>query len=281
MKFYKEQIPYIDEKLVGKLSDEDKKQILSYDFKINRFIKLDNTLYYFKKAYNHKYIYLLNELMGELVSKYFKLQTVHNELIKYTNEYNKIRYGLISKNFIDNPKNCKYLSSKLFPNLDKEKDIGLDNLNNLKTVIDNDKYYRETNNITYAKLLEDLKKLIIRDFITSQTDRHNYNMIFKIIDNNICLMPVFDYEHSFMNNEYRTFFHIFDFNLKLKKVREYIKNDNIFQQLLYKSYSLKPELLIEELEDIYPVKLNDIEKDSYIYSINKKQELIKKYKLIK
>ena len=280
MKFYKDEIPNIDENIRNVITKEDKKQIFSYDFKENRFIKINDQLYFFKKAYNHKYIYLINELMGELISKYFDLQTVHNEVIKYTNEYDRRRYGIISKNFIDNPSLCKYLSRSLFPDLKKEENIGLDNLNNLKNMIDKEKYYREISNGTYAKLLEDIKKLLVRDFISSQSDRHNCNMIFKVVKNNVCLMPVYDYEHSFMNNKFGEFFHIFDIDLKLKKVREYIRNDYTFQPLLIKAYYLNPEIIIEELENTYPVRLTQEEREAYSYIINNKQEKIKKYRLI-
>ena len=147
-------------------------------------------------------------------------------------------------------------------------------------MIDKEKYYREISNGTYAKLLEDIKKLLVRDFISSQSDRHNCNMIFKVEKNNVCLMPVYDYEHSFMNNKFGEFFHIFDFDLKLKKVREYIRNDYTFQQLLIKAYYLNPEIIIEELENTYPVRLTQEERKAYIYIINNKQEKIKKYRLI-
>lgn len=93
-------------------------------------------------------------------------------------------------------------------------------------------------------------------------------------------MPVYDYEHSIMNNKFGEFFHIFDFDLKLKKVREYIRNDYTFQQLLIKAYYLNPEIIIEELENTYPVRLTQEERKAYIYVINNKQEKIKKYRLI-
>ena len=67
---------------------------------------------------------------------------------------------------------------------------------------------------------------------------------------------------------------------KLKIVREYIRNDYTFQKLLIKAYYLNPEIIIEELENTYPVRLTQEEREAYIYIINNKQEKIKKYRLI-
>ena len=65
--------------------------------RLKNWHKIDGKWYYFKNKFTERNI---NELLGEVISEYFGLDTVHYKLARvYGNE--KIEEGLISENFCD------------------------------------------------------------------------------------------------------------------------------------------------------------------------------------
>ena len=94
-------------------------------------------------------------------------------------------------------------------------------------------------------------------------------------------MPIFDYEHSFYNDDYFTFYHIFDFNLLLDKVCYIIRHDYYFQELLIHAMKLDIEYIIDRIENDYSIKLDNKEKECYREVIERQKNKIKKYRLIR
>ena len=153
-----------------------------YMFFLDRWHKIDGDWYYFK-AEDHDF-YLINELMGEVISQYFGLQSVHYKIAQLNVNGENKGYGVISKNFSD--PNSVYQTAWDF-RLQPSDDLSI--LKNIKNIcIFEDEY---------SLLLDDMKKLFIRDFYTSQRDRTVNNFLFRVDDNGVRLAPLYEYECSF------------------------------------------------------------------------------------
>lgn len=277
MQLNEDKIKCIDYNIINK-EDEDKVFYTDFFYKDN-FIKYNNKIYYLKKCiYSRNMSHILNEIIGEYVSKYFKLDTVHNILIKYGID---MKYGLITKNFVDNRKYYYYFNDTLFVKLNNDSLVGLDNLYNLDLVYDKNYNIIKVDNNCLNIFIKNIKKLIIRDFITKQTDRHSKNMVIKCINDKIFLMPIFDYEHSFYNDDCLAFNHIFDFDLLLDKVCYIVRNDDYFEQLLKYAMNMNINDIINEVEYNYHIKLDKYEVECYNNVVELQKSKIKKYRLIR
>ncbi len=275
MKVFDEKLELFDPKCYAKLSEVDRKKLFYTDKHKFSFVKIDGVLYHIKMR---QIIYIVNELIGELISQYFKLDTVKSTMYKDENES---YYWLLSKVFTNEKERYSYLDW-LFPDLINSSTIGLDNLNNLSRIysLSHRKIY-DVSKSDLEKLSLSLRKLIVRDFITNQTDRHSANFMFSIYRSHVKLMPVYDYEHSFKKAEMLKYLGYFDFDLNKEKVIKFVQNDDIFQELLEVAMCLDMKKIIKQLEEEYPILLNILEKYDYSSIIRKKQNEIKRYKLLR
>ena len=277
MKIDENKISYLESIEIVEKKDENKLFYKDSCYK-NNFIKYNNQIYYLKKCNPHRNMsHILNEIIGEYISKYFNLNTVHNILIRDKDK----KYGVMTRNFIDNKDDYFYFDNSLFVNLENTPLVGLDNLNNLDYVFDKKSKQIQLDDNNLNIFIKNVKKLIVRDFITRQTDRHSENIIVRCIENKVYLMPIFDYEHSFCNDDYYTFYHIFDFNLLLDKVCYIIRHDYYFQELLIHAMKLDIKYIIDRIENDYSIKLDNKEKECYREVIERQQNKIKKYRLIR
>lgn len=249
----------------------DRKRIIN-SFDDCHFCKYQKDIYHFKIRNNLEII--VNELLGEIVSEYFKLDTVKTKLYK---NHCWDGYVLMTKMFDVKGYDVIKLSPEYFTNVKIKDNVGLDNLKRLENIKYKDKERKY--NVELLKL--SLKKMIIRDLITNQTDRHENNFLFKVSKNEVIMLPLFDYEHSFFHDRYEHFYNLFDFDLNLKKVIKMIRIDDEFQELLYRAMDLNIYKIIYQLQDEYPVVLHHSDMVKYSRIISDKKEQIKKYKLIR
>lgn len=167
------------------------------DYHINRCFKSPH----FKLFYNGKYIYFktqpsielcYNELICNEIAKQMKINCVEYNLAELT--HNKVCYkGLISDNFIN--KNQSYIECANFSFRENDGLCGV--LRNL-----DDYKLQKIYNFDRDEIELDLFKMIIFDFITCQSDRHDCNFGFIVENSNngiptIKVAPLFDNELSF------------------------------------------------------------------------------------
>jgi len=226
----------------------------------NQWTKIDNTYYYFKQI---NYIYtFLEELIGEQISKYFDLNTVHYE-IGAKKENKTIKYGLLSKNFRLQQKT--YLESV---------DLHLNRYHGFE-LFDHLEEYNEEGQ--YNLLISDLKKMMIRDFYTHQIDRLNGNNFFFQIDGDkLRLSPLHDYESSFeeFSLQYHNLFASFD--LENPKIVEYFHQDKEFNNLFKKIYLLDMKKILENIEKIYQIEISKYHQNYFLdYDEQVKEHLLK------
>lgn len=260
-----------------RLKQHEKKNIFCNEYYENNFIKYNGKIYYAK--FKNDYA-IFNELLGEKISEYFKLQTIKSKLIKLEIKRKHILYGTMSLNFVQENENYSHLDKDLFPFIKIKNDVGLDNLNKLR-IFKGKNMIHIMDKKCYIELLCDFKKLIVRDYISRQCDRNSKNIMLKYNGNKVELMPVYDYENSFFLNFYSEYCNIFNFDYRNKLVKDFVRNDNYFQELMYRAMDIDIFSLIEMIEDEYGVHLKDEEKIDYSNFISLRKSMIRGFNLIR
>ena len=254
--------------IVSKETNVPKKFIFKppYEYFLDHWFKVDNE-WYFYKGYQVSMM-LINELLGEKVSEYFDLETIHYHLAKF-NYQGKSEIGLASKSFCQ--VGFKY---KRAPELHLEQKEDLSVLDTIRKICQNDQEYKA--------LLLDIKKMFVRDFMCSESDRHEGNFLFKINDSGIRLAPLFDYEDSFIQSD-PLYYHKWLGSLDLNRFAciETIQKDPEWQELFEKAMQLDIPAIIEEIKDenqfIIPLDYTKY----YIDSVDCIKNLVKSNKLIR
>lgn len=230
------------------------------DCRIINWYNIEGQWFYFKWAKGQSCI--INELMGEVISKYFALDTAHYILAKLGN-----KEGVISQNFC-----CKDFSYKTSRELNFTGQNNLDIINKIKE------------NPTLQKkdlLLEDIKKLFIRDFYTIQNDRNNNNLLFKCQKNSIRMAPLFDYEMAFDHyTKFQCYRNVLGtLYLDFIETRQLVINDDFFQKLLLLLMDARMPLFIQEVEDTNRIKIPEYLKEKYLQSDLKVKRYVKDSKV--
>lgn len=238
-----------------------------YFFFINHWHKIDGEWYFYKSdGYD---VHFVNELLGEVISEFFGLDTVHYNVAKLSVQGMKDEYGLVSKNFCD----AKYTYKRVW-------DYGLPPRNDL-SVLENVRSICQSEE-EYLLLLDDLKKFFIRDFYTSQLDRSGNNFLFKITPNGIRLAPLYDYENSFESIKpqiYRN--QIAQIDIEDSEIQSLLKNDLKFQELLHLIMQADMLSFIDEVEDRHKILVSSDDKEYYKKSDEEIKQLILMNKLIR
>lgn len=143
----------------------------------NSWYLINNLPYYYKNKKSN--FVILNELLGEELSKYMQLPTIEYSIVVENDEIS----GLISQNFLDGT--YKHYESRNAPRSIKRlvRDILTD------SELDCDQ-----------NLKRQLTALLIRNFYSCLKDR-NKNSCYGMKDDNLIVTPLFDYESSFVHND--------------------------------------------------------------------------------
>ena len=240
---------------------------INYDFFIYHWYKLNNNWYFYKQAFDSPYIHFgLDELLGEVISEYFDLDTVHYEIAHLKNIFNEDLYGVLSKNFCN--KNYTYKALNEYGITSKEGIFLLDRLS----------YDKNNDN-----LVEDIKKMIIRDFYTLQNDHNKNNIQLVVKDGNCSLAPLYDYENSFnhCNNNKLNYNSFININVDDKDMLCYIRNDLLFQLLLYKVIDADMNIFLNKVEQRHRIRIPSDYKTQFLNHDKKMKKIIKEYRLIK
>lgn len=262
------------EKLAQEMSHEmgvpkDLLFVAPHFFFINHWHKIDGKWYFYKSdGYDFHFI---NELLGEVISEYFGLDTVHYKvaLLKVAGEEPK--YGLISENFCS----PDYVYTRSWDyNLNIGDIFGLDKLMGICN-----------NTEEFKNLLSDMKRFIIRDFYTSQLDRSGNNFLFKQKKDESegkRLAPLYDYENSFesINPEiYRN--QILYLNMKNPELPKFFKKDFEYQENLCKIRDANMDEFMKIVEERHNILIPNDMKEYYRKKDEEKKDIIKTNRLVK
>lgn len=260
------------EKIARKISEETgvpKRYIFTapYYFFIDCWHKIGDEWYFYKSdGYDFHFI---NELLGEVISDYFKLDTVHYNVAKLCVKGKKEKYGILSKNFCD--KNYVY---KTTWDYDLIPSARLDVLDNIREICESDS--------EYLILLKDLKKFFIRDFYVSQLDRTGNNFMFKVGEKGIRLAPLYDYENSFESCRPEIYINqIAEINLMNSETRHILTKDDMFQKLLYSIIQINMEEFLQTVEEKHNIFVPSDLREYYMKRDTQIKQLIKEQRIIK
>lgn len=275
MEYLESKIPIIRKKDLT-LTEKESKPLLEAYSALNYFYlcNLDGNYYHWKEIYDDT---IINELLGKIISQYFKDDQLESKIVKDENDI----YYLLTDNFIETGKKYSLFYQGLFPKIELDKNCRLDLFNiDLLDQINSDGKILKTDKQDLINIKYSLKMMIISDFIRRQSDRWYQNFLIQYHDNNCRLMPLYDFEYSFLEYE-ESLENSFKFDLTDKTVINYVRNDEQFQELLHLAMDLNMKKVFERLFDEYPIRINHGEILLYENIIKEKKEEIKKYKLIK
>lgn len=238
-----------------------------YFFFIDRWHKIDNQWYFYKSdGYDFHFI---NELLGEIISEYFGLETVHYKIAQLCVNGKNQGYGVVSKNFC-NPEST-YKSAWDY-GFNPTSDLSI--LQKIRDICSTEK--------EYLILLNDMKKFFIRDFYVSQLDRTGNNFLFKIDTNGIRLAPLYDYENSFEAiDKYKYRNQIGELDITNPDTRKILLTDDKFQELLNLLMGTNMSTFIELVEDRHKILVPNHIKDYYFKDDSLIKRLVLKHRIIK
>jgi len=260
--------------LAHKMSDEMgvPKELLfvaPHFFFIDHWHKIDGK-WYFYKSDNYDF-HFINELLGEVISEYFELDTVHYQVASLKIKGKKPEYGLVSENFCS----PDYLYTRSWDyNLECKNIYRLDDLSEICNS-------REE----FKLLLSDMKKFIIRDFYTSQLDRTGNNFLFKEKKDGSegkRLATLYDYENSFESIRpeiYRN--QILYVNMREPGLSRFFKSDSEYQKCLCKIREANIDELMKTVEERHNILIPSDLKEYYRKRDSEKKDIIKTNKLVK
>ena len=152
----------------------------NYNHRVSGYwLKRENKIYYFKvPIFEHQ---ILKELVGEKITLYFGLPSVHYQLAKLKIEDQTV-YGLLSQ--YTRQKDKEYMLLK-----DWAVKEGWEQENFLRFL--NEGYGDQP-------LLEEYKKLLVRELYTQEEDRQDDELIVEIDQGKVRLSPLVDYEEEFI-----------------------------------------------------------------------------------
>ena len=228
------------------------------------WIYRDQKYYYYKYDNNSIPYGFFNELIGEELSQYFYLPTVH---YKIAYDQDEQRYAILSENFSKHDK--EYVNIFQFPDL---------------YYLDTYRVFEEmshfTNNrIQQLQFLKNLKSMIVLDFYMVQEDRNEENFYFEKTGNNYQLANLFDYEISFETLKYygNSFF-LCDFDNQALCYELY--QDEWFRSLFQKAYDIDMKQLLHKIEDKYQLKIPRSVRKRYLSYHSEKQNMMQKMNLV-
>lgn len=238
-----------------------------YLFFINRWHKIDGEWFYLKCDNND--FYFINELMGEVISEYFDLDTVHYKIAQLNVDGENKGYGVLAKNFCD--VNNTYMTAWDY-HFEPSKDLSI--LEKIKNIC----LFEEE----YLLLLNDMKKMFIRDFYTAQRDRAVNNLLFKINNDGVRLAPLYNYEYSFEALDKHKYSNpIGELNISNSTTKERLLEDHKFQELLYMLMKANMKSFIDKVEERHKILVPEDIKDIYIKHDTEVKGLVLKNNIVK
>lgn len=220
-------------------------------FRVYNWHKVDDEWYYYKNPHEDAFY---KELLGEVISEYFDLDTVHYKIAKLIVEGKDDSYGIASKNFYD--RNMEYTHL----NMPK---CGLDYFNKSFEVLDKIRVLCNSDK-EFMLLQNDFKKMIIRDFYSFERDRRIANFLFCETPNGLRLAPLYDYGWSYIDsNDFRTLQDYLDFDLNSSEIRDGLRNDAKFQELLNTLMDADISSFIEKVEQNHKIVFPESQIEHY------------------
>ena len=243
--------------------------------KIKNWYKINDIWYYYKNVSGKTFI---NELIGEIVSEYFDIDTIHYQIAQLIDSEGNSKIGLISENFCD--LNTNYRTLDYYEKLHKfffwKYDSLPETFNKLKTIC--------LNSSNYLQLASSIKKLYIRDFSTSETDRSKNNILFKDDGNSVMLGTLYDYEETFTDDISIIPVYISDIgkmDVRNPYTQLLLREDPESQKLLELLMTMDINQIMSQTEQRHNIVIPEYAKQEYIKHNNRVKKIVMENNLLK
>ncbi len=242
-------------------------------FFIDCWHKIDDKWFFFKEEEDE--LHFFNELLGEVISEYFGLDTVHYKVGKLIVGSSEPKIGVVSENFCSS--DYKYTRIFDYPNFYRGYANDIQHLEKLRDLCASDEEFK--------LLFADFKKFMIRDFYTSQGDRTGSNFLFKEKNDGSegkRLATLYDYENGFEVCPSDCLYNALIYQeMKERKLRRYFKRDAEYQESLEKLRDANMNAFLTEVEERHSILIPQDVKKFYIEADKRKKEIVKKNRLVK
>lgn len=213
----------------------------------------DGDMWYLKQRCNMRII--INELLGEYLSTYMDLPTIHYILLVSNGKID----GVASKNFRD--KGISYIQAN------KLSDRQHKNINRVllsRPTIFNREYKKQMYNY------------LMRNYYANQGDRM-HNVLCEYRFKKIYLSALYDYEMSFANPSEDRILDPYFLGLDIVPhlLKELVKRDNAMQDSVNKILELSMNVALESIEDDNKIKIPEDLKKYYLdYDSSRKEKIL-------
>ena len=228
----------------------------------NNWHEIDGSWYYFKDfdKYPDPTSNFINELIGEYLSLYLDIPSVHYKIGKADD-----KYGLLSLYFRD--KKNRYIDPRnigLYANYND-----LSNLENIISCCKNENNFKE--------VVNELSKMIAIDLYMGQTDRTSNNFVFQKNKDGLHLAPLYDFENSFLTP--RSTYEPISYNaaclftIKLKH-KEGIKKQPELEEYLNRLLYLDIEKVLSDIQESLKIDIPKERVNAYKNYVEKRKKLL-------
>lgn len=214
-------------------------------------VKLSDGYYYTKEVVSE--FKLCNEITGRFLCSKVGLATTSLELLVDHEDTIK----MITPNY--RKKDLSYFYQKDDVNLLFSYNYNIDKLRVLPKVYQKEQF-----------------KLIALDVMMEQRDRHSHNMEEVIINDNIHLAPIIDFEYSF---DYAPLYNYYNPYLNLPKnfenICKFLDDFPDAYQCFLEAFNVDVDEIIKYIEDNHPIKVDNNIREIYSHYTGKNQMILK------
>jgi len=210
------------------------------------WLERQNQIYYFKtRQKNLLRQFILHELLGEKVSEFFGLQTVHYRLASGVIKGKEV-IGLLSK--WEREETSKYINLQNFLNR-----------NSFQVFKDLEVLDRVREDYGNSPLFLEMIAFFVREYFTNETDRIASEILIEKKEREVHLGYLCDYESEFENpNDYNTNYvpGLYSLNLRSNDMINKIKKEKKLLLEFEKALTISLKDMLEEIEQIHQLNLN-------------------------
>lgn len=245
------------------------------------WLQREDGIYYFKSVKNM--FLTLNDLLGVKITEYFGLPSVHYEVAKGNYNGQEV-FGLLSK--YERKEGYYYQNLEDIVYGENSKLNSIHNPSNLSILEILDEVYKG------QPLSEQLKTLIVRDFVTNETDRKMGEIHIHEINGITSIDKIYDYEVEWNllgEDTGETSIKEEDIGLEYKICGllnlteadyEYLRKDPVMQKALVKFMDLEISALLNMVETETPMLITSGDYEFYSQYAKMVKSKLKKYKII-
>ena len=231
------------------------------------WVEKEGKIYYFKTV--DTFYSLFAEFIGEKISRFFDLSTVHYELAKGTERNGKRIYGLVSEymRLQDHKYQTweKYLEEKEFYKTQSVNDLAI-------------LHFFEKDFIN-EPIVDQTKAFFIRELLTNEDDRLINELLIEEKDNFHSLGYLLDYAREFrLPHKYFLFVPFcYRFSLRDPDMLQKIQEDDVFQMYIEKALCLEMKKLLKEVQEEQALFVPEELAESFENFFSKSQSILKMY----